>query len=78
MALCALYVGVESGIGGFEATSLRAGGVGQAAAASWTAGYWAAITIGRLAIGRMAVGRIRLKRLEIDELTVRRLNLLND
>jgi MFS transporter, FHS family, glucose/mannose:H+ symporter len=48
VALCALYVGVESGIGGFEATSLRAGGVGQAAAASWTAGYWAAITAGRL------------------------------
>jgi FHS family glucose/mannose:H+ symporter-like MFS transporter len=48
VALTALYVGVESGIGGFEATSLRAGGVGQAAAASWTAGYWAAITAGRL------------------------------
>jgi FHS family glucose/mannose:H+ symporter-like MFS transporter len=48
VALCALYVGVESGIGGFEATSLQAGGVGEAAAASWTAGYWAAITAGRL------------------------------
>jgi MFS transporter, FHS family, glucose/mannose:H+ symporter len=48
VALCALYVGVESGIGGFEATSLRAGGTGQAAAASWTAGYWAALTAGRL------------------------------
>ena len=48
VALTALYVGVESGIGGFETTSLRAGGAGQAAAASWTAGYWAAITVGRL------------------------------
>jgi MFS transporter, FHS family, glucose/mannose:H+ symporter len=48
VALCALYVGVESGIGGFETTSLRAGGAGKAAAASWTAGYWAAITTGRL------------------------------
>jgi MFS transporter, FHS family, glucose/mannose:H+ symporter len=48
VALCALYIGVESGIGGWETTSLRAGGVGQAAAASWTAGYWAAITTGRL------------------------------
>ena len=48
VALCALYVGVESGIGGWETTSLRAGGAGQAAAASWTAGYWAAITTGRL------------------------------
>jgi MFS transporter, FHS family, glucose/mannose:H+ symporter len=48
VALCALYVGVESGIGGWEATSLRAGGVGAAVAASWTAGYWAAITVGRL------------------------------
>jgi MFS transporter, FHS family, glucose/mannose:H+ symporter len=48
VALCALYVGVESGIGGWEATSLRAGGTGEAAAASWTAGYWAALTAGRL------------------------------
>jgi FHS family glucose/mannose:H+ symporter-like MFS transporter len=48
VALCALYVGLESGIGGWEATSLRAGGTGEAAAASWTAGYWAAITTGRL------------------------------
>jgi MFS transporter, FHS family, glucose/mannose:H+ symporter len=48
VALCALYVGVENGIGGWETTSLRAGGAGQAAAASWTAGYWAAITTGRL------------------------------
>jgi MFS transporter, FHS family, glucose/mannose:H+ symporter len=48
VALCALYVGVESGIGGWEVTSLRAGGAGQAVAASWTAGYWAAITTGRL------------------------------
>jgi MFS transporter, FHS family, glucose/mannose:H+ symporter len=48
VALCALYVGVESGIGGFETTSLRAGGAAQPVAASWTAGYWAAITTGRL------------------------------
>lgn len=48
VVMCALYVGVESGIGGWETTSLRAGGAGQAAAASWTAGYWAAITTGRL------------------------------
>ncbi|HEV3505607.1 MAG TPA: MFS transporter [Actinomycetes bacterium] len=48
VALCALYVGVESGVGGWEVTSLRAVGVGAAAAASWTAGYWAAITTGRL------------------------------
>jgi MFS transporter, FHS family, glucose/mannose:H+ symporter len=48
VALTALYVGVESGIGGWETTSLRAGGTGEAAAASWTAGYWAALTAGRL------------------------------
>jgi MFS family permease len=48
VALCALYVGVESGIGGWETTSLLAGGTGEAAAASWTAGYWAALTTGRL------------------------------
>ncbi|HKQ01143.1 MAG TPA: MFS transporter, partial [Actinomycetes bacterium] len=48
VAICALYVGVESGIGGWETTSLLAGGTGEAAAASWTAGYWAALTTGRL------------------------------
>jgi MFS transporter, FHS family, glucose/mannose:H+ symporter len=48
VALLLLYVGVENGVGGWEATSLRAGGTGAAAAASWTAGYWAAITTGRL------------------------------
>jgi fucose permease len=48
VAVVALYVGTESGIGGFEATSLQAGGTGAAAAASWTAGYWAALTTGRL------------------------------
>jgi MFS transporter, FHS family, glucose/mannose:H+ symporter len=48
VALCALYVGVESGVGGWAATSLRAGGADAAAAASWTAGYWAALTAGRL------------------------------
>jgi FHS family glucose/mannose:H+ symporter-like MFS transporter len=48
VAVVALYVGTESGIGGFEASSLLAGGTGAAAAASWTAGYWAALTTGRL------------------------------
>jgi MFS transporter, FHS family, glucose/mannose:H+ symporter len=48
VALTALYVGTESGVGGWETTSLLAGGAGAAAAASWTAGYWAAITTGRL------------------------------
>ena len=48
VALLLLYVGVENGVGGFEATSLRAGGTAAGAAASWTAGYWAAITTGRL------------------------------
>jgi MFS transporter, FHS family, glucose/mannose:H+ symporter len=48
VALCALYVGAESGVGGWEATSLLAGGTGAAAAANWTAGYWAALTTGRL------------------------------
>jgi MFS transporter, FHS family, glucose/mannose:H+ symporter len=48
VVLLVLYVGVESGVGGWEATSLRANGAGAAAAASWSAGYWAAITVGRL------------------------------
>jgi MFS transporter, FHS family, glucose/mannose:H+ symporter len=48
VALCVLYVGVESGVGGWEATSLLASGTGAAAAATWTAGYWAALTVGRL------------------------------
>jgi MFS family permease len=57
VVLCALYVGVESGIGGFEVTSLRAAGLGAAAAASWTAGYWAALTAGRLLAIPLAAGR---------------------
>jgi MFS transporter, FHS family, glucose/mannose:H+ symporter len=48
VALLLLYVGVENSVGGWEATTLRAGGTGAGAAASWTAGYWAAITAGRL------------------------------
>jgi MFS transporter, FHS family, glucose/mannose:H+ symporter len=48
VALCVLYVGVESGVGGWEATSLLAGGSGAVAAANWTAGFWAALTAGRL------------------------------
>jgi MFS transporter, FHS family, glucose/mannose:H+ symporter len=48
VAVTALYVGVENAIGGWETTSLRAGGTGAAAAASWTAAYWAALTTGRL------------------------------
>ena len=48
--------GVESGIGGWETTSLRAGGTGEAAAASWTAGYWAALTAGRLLAIRWPCG----------------------
>jgi fucose permease len=48
VALCVLYVAIESGVGGWEATSLLANGAGEAAAANWTAGYWAAITVGRL------------------------------
>jgi MFS transporter, FHS family, glucose/mannose:H+ symporter len=48
VVLCALYVGTESGVGGWETTSLLAGGAGPAAAAGWASGYWAAITIGRL------------------------------
>jgi MFS transporter, FHS family, glucose/mannose:H+ symporter len=48
VALLLLYVGVENSVGGWEATTLRADGTGAGAAASWTAGYWAAITTGRL------------------------------
>jgi MFS transporter, FHS family, glucose/mannose:H+ symporter len=48
VTVVALYVGTESGIGGWEATSLLAGGTGAAAAATWTSGYWAAVTVGRL------------------------------
>jgi MFS transporter, FHS family, glucose/mannose:H+ symporter len=46
--LLLLYVGTETGLGGWVATSLRANGAGAAAAASWSAAYWAAITGGRL------------------------------
>jgi fucose permease len=48
VTLCVLYVGIESGVGGWEATSLLATGSGAIAAANWTAGFWAALTAGRL------------------------------
>jgi fucose permease len=48
VVLLLLYVGTESGVGGWVATSLRANGADAAAAASWSAAYWAAITGGRL------------------------------
>jgi MFS transporter, FHS family, glucose/mannose:H+ symporter len=48
VTLCVLYVGIESGVGGWEATSLLAAGSGAIAAANWTAGFWAALTAGRL------------------------------
>jgi MFS transporter, FHS family, glucose/mannose:H+ symporter len=46
--LYVLYVGVESGVGSWVATSLMAEGANEATAARWTAAFWAAMTVGRL------------------------------
>jgi MFS transporter, FHS family, glucose/mannose:H+ symporter len=43
-----LYVATESGVGGWAATSLISEGADEAAAASWSAAFWAAITVGRV------------------------------
>ena len=43
-----LYVGLESSAGAWVATNLMSGGAGEAAAANWTAAFWAAMTVGRL------------------------------
>lgn len=45
--LYVLYVGIESGVGGWVATSLIAQGADETAAANWTAAFWAAMTVGR-------------------------------
>jgi FHS family glucose/mannose:H+ symporter-like MFS transporter len=47
VAFYVLYVGVESGIGGWEATHLLSRGLTEVGAGNWTSAYWAAITIGR-------------------------------
>ena len=55
VAFYVLYVGVESGIGGWEATHLLARGASGVAASNWTAAYWAAITVGRVLAAPIAL-----------------------
>jgi fucose permease len=64
VALFVLYVGVETGIGGWAPTHLAATGRTVADAARWTAGFWAAFTAGRL-LGAGLTVRVRSDRLVI-------------
>lgn len=43
-----LYVSLEVGIGGWQATHLEGLGYDAAAAARWTAAFWASFTVGRI------------------------------
>ncbi len=47
----ALYVGTEAGVGGWSTSHLRSLGLGAAAAAALTSGFWLAMAAGRLLIG---------------------------
>ena len=64
VALFVLYVGVETGIGGWAPTHLAATGRTVTDAARWTAGFWAAFTAGRL-LGAGLTVRVRSDRLVI-------------
>ncbi|HEX6506344.1 MAG TPA: MFS transporter, partial [Chloroflexota bacterium] len=68
-ALFLLYEGVESNIGGWEATQLTARGFSTSAAANATAFFWAALTAGRVLLApltvRIAPGRIIIAALTI-------------
>lgn len=46
----ALYVGTEAGVGGWSTSHLRSLGLGAAAAAALTSGFWLAQALGRLLI----------------------------
>lgn len=62
IVLFVLYVGIETGIGGWAPTHLASTGRSVAEAARWTAGFWAAFTAGRLLGAGLSV-RVRSDRL---------------
>lgn len=62
VVLFVLYVGVETGVGGWAPTHLITTGRTVAEAARWTAGFWAAFTAGRLVAAGLAA-RVRSDRL---------------
>jgi fucose permease len=60
-----LYTGMETGVGQWCFTLLTEGrGLSVAGAGSWTAAYWASLTLGRIALGSLAerIGPDRLLR----------------
>ncbi|HEX7473973.1 MAG TPA: MFS transporter [Candidatus Limnocylindrales bacterium] len=58
----ALYVGVESGVGGWEPSHLAALGLSAAAASSATSAFWLGLTAGRFLIAPVAL-RVRPARI---------------
>jgi FHS family glucose/mannose:H+ symporter-like MFS transporter len=68
-AFYVLYVGVESGIGGWEATHLLSQDASEASAANWTAAYWGAITLGRVLAAPIAL-RVAPSRLVVAALVL--------
>lgn len=57
-----LYVGVESGVGGWEPSHLAALGFSAAAASSATSAFWLGLTLGRFLIAPVAL-RVRPERI---------------
>ncbi|WP_423832644.1 MFS transporter [Streptomyces manipurensis] len=50
-----LHVAIETGVGGWEPTHLKAVGYGAATAATATSAYWAAMTIGRFVVAPISL-----------------------
>jgi fucose permease len=65
----ALYVGIESGIGGWEPTHLAATGLSATAASSATAVFWMGLTVGRFLVAPVAL-RVRPERIVLGSLVV--------
>ncbi|MCG8418100.1 MAG: MFS transporter [Proteobacteria bacterium] len=69
MALFLLYVATEAGIGAWEATYLMSRSYSEAAAASWTGGFWAAIAATRICVAPLST-RIRPHLMVTSSLTI--------
>lgn len=69
LAIFALYIGTELGVGNWMAAHLTDQGWSAAAAARWTAAYFLAFTIGRLLVARFAE-QVHPARIVIGSLTL--------
>ncbi len=75
MVAFALYVGVETGIGGWMTSHLESVGLQSLAAATFTSGFWLALAIGRLLIA-LVPARVPERTIVIIGLTVAAIVLL--